>query len=39
MREFFEGLVNLSKTIVVGVVIVVCVLLVMLGMITGLALS
>lgn len=39
MREFFEGLVNLSKTIVVGIVIVVCVLLIMMGMITGMALS
>lgn len=39
MRDFLEGLFNLSKTIVIAIVIVVCVLLIMMGMITGLALS
>lgn len=39
MHEFFEGLINLSKTIVVGIVVVVCVLLIMMGMIVGLALG
>lgn len=39
MRDFLDGLFNLSKTIVVGVVVVICVLLIMLGMITGLAIG
>lgn len=39
MRDFIEGLINLSKTIVVGIVVVLSILLIMLGMITGLAIS
>lgn len=39
MRDFIEGLFELSKTIVIGTVVVVVMMLIMLGVIFGLAIG
>lgn len=39
MRDFFDGLFALSKTIVIGVTVVIIFMLIMVGMIFGLALG
>ena len=39
MRDFLDGLFELSKTIVIGAVVVIVMMLIMLGVIFGLAIG
>lgn len=37
MKDFIDGLFNLSKSIVTGAVIIICALLILIGVILGMA--